>query len=93
MPFTSAEEAQNKTANLKTYRSVVGATRHITPYIREITLKGGLTGFQNPGWDAFVFVMVPTIGEVLPADFSLTMWRSLQGAEKPAAAYYSIRNM
>jgi NADPH-dependent ferric siderophore reductase len=93
VPLTSAEEAQNKTVNLKTYRSVVSATRQITPYIREITLKGEFTAFQNPGWDAYVFVMVPEIGEVLPPDFSLAMWRSLQGSEKPAAAYYSIRTM
>lgn len=89
-PKTSIEKELAYTASLRTYTGTVKASRWITSTIREITFEG-LKHFESPGWDAFMFVMVPPEGESLRTGFDMKTWRSTNPEERSGGAYYTIR--
>lgn len=91
VPKTSIETELSHTASLSTFMSTVKSVRQITSTMKEITFSGGLDDFESPGWDAFMFVLVPEPGRELPDDFTMADWRSMPVSERPGGAYYTIR--
>ncbi|MBO6701806.1 MAG: SIP domain-containing protein [Pseudomonadales bacterium] len=90
VPKTSIEKEIAKNATLKTYFASVKSTQWVTSNIREITVQLE-SDFASPGWDAFMFVMVPHQGESLPLDYDMATWRGASAEERPGGAYYTIR--
>lgn len=90
VPQTSIEVELKQTASLLTYRCEVKSCEWITPAIRQVTFRG-LDSLVSPGWDAFMFVMVPEPGEMLHADFDMAAWRRTPVDKRTGGAYYTIR--
>ncbi|MEM7097998.1 MAG: siderophore-interacting protein [Pseudomonadota bacterium] len=95
-PLTSIEKELRHNATLQTYVSEVKSTRMITPNLVQVTLYGGLEDFVYPGWDAFVYLMVPTNPEdQLPDDFTFADFRAQNSQSefsRFSGAYYTIRH-
>ncbi|MBO6555957.1 MAG: SIP domain-containing protein [Pseudomonadales bacterium] len=90
VPRTTIEEEIARNATLKTYSATVKKMQWITNNIREITVEVG-SEFSSPGWDAFMFVMVPHQGETLPPEYDIATWRNVAVEERSGGAYYTIR--
>ena len=90
VPLTRIERETAQAAALKTWPATVAAVKDVVPGLREITISG-LAGFESPGMDAFVYVIVSQGDSALPADFKMAALRAWKGADRPAGAYYTIR--
>jgi len=87
-PTTSLERIVADVEALPTYRCKVASTRSITPAIREITLGGGLDGFNDLGVDQYVRLLDAnfTIRRYRPEDGEVDIWFVLHG-RGPATAW------
>ena len=90
LPLTRIERETAHAATLETWSATVAAVSDIAPGLREITVSG-LEGFESPGFDAFVYVIVPQGDSALPDDFKMAALRAWKGPNRPAGAYYTIR--
>jgi NADPH-dependent ferric siderophore reductase len=80
---------------IRTFVSSVVAVRDIHPHLREITFGGGLDDFVPNGPDAFVYVLLPPVGQTeLTVDETFSWERdffAVPEADRPAGAYYTVR--
>ena len=91
--ITSLEELLDKNAALRTWPLSVVSAREITPQLRQITFRGDFEEFDYPGFDAFLFFIVPKPGETLPDDLTMADWRAMGADAQSSGAYYTIREM
>lgn len=93
VPPTSIERELAHTRHLPTHVSRVARTKRITPNLQEITFRGGLEGFVSIAPDQFVYVLVEKPGQtdVIREGVTMAGLRSAPEAERPAAAYYTVR--
>jgi len=59
VPLTSFEREMARRAQLSTFVTAVARVEDLTPGLRQVTVRGGLAGFEPLGGDQFVYVMVP----------------------------------
>lgn len=80
---------------IRTFVSSVVAVRDLHPHLREITFGGGLDEFVPNGPDAFVYVLLPPVGQTeLTIDETFSWERdffAVPEADRPAGAYYTVR--
>lgn len=93
LPKTGLEREIARTRDLPTFVTRVLRSQSVSPLIREVTFGGGLENFVSIGPDQFVYVLAEKIGQKGLIREGVTMAQLVSGreADRPAAAYYTVR--
>ncbi len=82
-------------AAIRTFVTSVVAVEDVHPHLRRITFGGGLDDFVPNGPDAFVYVLLPPLGQTeLTVDETFSWERdffAVPEADRPTGAYYTVR--
>lgn len=87
-------EKEMTTGTIPTWITTVSAITDITPRMRQISMSGGLDGYQALAPDQFVYVLAPPHGTkrlTIDADFSWGQYEAMPEVERPVGAYYTVR--
>lgn len=81
-------------AAIPTHVTAVARTEQRSPYVRRVTLRGGLEGLRSVGPDSFVYFLLPPPGRTqltVDAAFSWETHFATPEADRAVGAYYTIR--
>lgn len=92
MATTTLETELATSGALPTHVTTVVAVRRVMPGMVQLTVRGGLDGFRPVAPDQFLYLITAMPGgRPVERGFTMAQYQQADGADRPPAAYYTVR--